>query len=104
MSQPPTVGPSVGASTETMPRIAGISARCLPANIANPVAKTLGTMAPPTKPWTMRKATIDWMSQAMLQSALERVKRPADRANSQRVESAWARKAENGIITSSAMR
>ena len=33
-----------------------------------------------------------------------RVNRPADRANSQRVDSAWARKAENGIITSSAIR
>ena len=29
---PPTVGPSVGASTDTMPRIAGIIARCLPLN------------------------------------------------------------------------
>jgi hypothetical protein len=61
-------------------------------------------MAPPTKPWTIRNSTIDWMSQAAPQSALAMVNRPADRANSQRVDSAWARKAENGIITSSAIR
>ena len=35
---------------------------------------------------------------------LETVNRPAERANSQRVDRAWARKAEKGIITSSAIR
>ncbi len=68
------------------------------------MAKTVGTMAPPTKPWITRNAIMELMSQAMPHRALERVKRPADRAKSQRVESAWARKAAKGIITSSAMR
>ncbi len=44
------------------------------------------------------------MSQAAPQRALDRVNSPADRANSQRVDSAWARKAAKGIITNSAIR
>ncbi len=87
-----------------MPRIAGIIARCGPENRVKPVANTVGTIAPPTKPCSTRKAIIDWMSHDAPQSALETVKRPAERANSQRVESACARKAEKGIITSSAIR
>ena len=47
---------------------------------------------------------IESMSHAMPHSALASVNSPADSANSQRVESACARNAENGIITSSAMR
>ncbi len=104
MIQPPTVGPSVGASTETMPRIAGIIARCLPENSAKPVANTVGIIAPPTKPCTARKKIIDSMLQARPHSALASVNSPADSANSQRVESACARNAANGIITSSAIR
>jgi len=48
--QPPTVGPNVGAKVDTMPRMAGIIARLLPENIEKPVANTVGTIAPPTKP------------------------------------------------------
>lgn len=33
---PPTVGPIVGASTYTMPGIAGTGARCLPSKIVTP--------------------------------------------------------------------
>ena len=40
VSQPPIVGPSVGASIETTPRIAGIIARCGPSKKAKPVANT----------------------------------------------------------------
>ncbi len=102
--KPPTVGPSVGASTETMPRMAGMRARCLPVKRVNPTAKTVGTMAPPVKPCRTRKTIIDSMFQANPQRTLERVKSAADRAKSQRVDRAWARNAENGIITSSAIR
>lgn len=101
---PPTVGPSVGASTETIPRIAGIRARCFPSKMVKPTANTLGTIAPPTKPWTARKAIIDSMFQARPQAMLASVNSPAEVAKSQRVDIAWARKAENGIITSSAIR
>ena len=87
-----------------MPRIAGISARCGPLNSAKPVANTVGTIAPPTKPWITRNSVIEWMSQAIPHSALARVNSPADSAYSQRVDSACARNAANGIITSSAIR
>src|ERR1044071_2203026 len=52
---PPIVGPSVGASVDTRPRIAGTRARSLPVNSIKPVANTVGTIAPPTKPWIARK-------------------------------------------------
>ncbi len=89
--QPPTVGPSVGASVEVIPRIAGIMARCLPVNIAKPVANTVGTIAPPTKPWMARKIVIDWMLQAKPHIRLASVNRTALPVNSQRVDSAWER-------------
>ncbi len=89
--QPPTVGPSVGARVETTPRIAGIIARCLPSNIVKPVANTVGTMAPPTKPWMARKTVIDWMLQAMPHSRLASVNSTAEAVNSQRVDKAWLR-------------
>ena len=68
------------------------------------MANTVGTMAPPTNPCTIRNATMDWMSHDAPHRALETVNRAADRVKSQRVDSAWARKAEKGIITSSAIR
>src|SRR5258708_34385511 len=63
--QPPTVGPSVGASVDTTPRTAGIIARLLPVKSAKPVAKTVGTIAPPTKPCSARNAVLDWGPHAM---------------------------------------
>ena len=39
-------------------------ARLLPLNMAKPVANTVGTMAPPTKPWMARNTVMDWMFQA----------------------------------------
>jgi hypothetical protein len=102
--QPPTVGPSVGASVLTMPRTAGIIARCGPENIAKPAENTVGTMAPPTNPCSARNAIMDSMFHASPHSALDNVNKPADNANSQRVDKACARKPENGIMTSSAIR
>src|SRR5258706_1981554 len=97
--QPPTVGPSVGASVAVTPSTAGTMARRLPVNSANPVAKTVGTIAPPTNPCTARNTVIDWMSQAIPQKRLDVVNRTAESVNSQRVEIASERKAESGIIT-----
>ncbi len=85
---PPTVGPSVGANTETMPRMAGINVRCLPVKSVNPTENTVGTIAPPVNPCSTRKTIIDSMFQAKPQRTLESVNRPADRVNSQRVERA----------------
>ena len=102
--QPPTVGPRVGASVETMPRIAGTAARFGPSNIAKPVANTSGTIAPPVKPCRALKAIIELMSHARPHSRLEMVKSAAEAVNSQRVDSAWDRNAASGIITISAIR
>ncbi len=102
--QPPMVGPSVGAKVETMPSTAGTMARRLPSNRAKPVANTVGTMAPPTKPWMARKVVMDSMFQAAPHIRLEIVNSTAESVNSQRVDSAWERNAASGIITISAMR
>ena len=87
-----------------MPRMAGTIARCLPSNNTKPTANTVGTMAPPVKPCSARSTIIDSMFQAMPQPTLNKVKSAALVANSQRVEIAWARKAEKGIMISSAIR
>lgn len=68
------------------------------------MANTVGIIAPPTKPCTARNRIIDSMLHAMPQRMLAMVNNPADAANSHRVDSACARKAEKGIITSSAIR
>jgi hypothetical protein len=94
----------VGASVDTMPRTAGIIARRLPVKSAKPVAKTVGTMAPPTNPCSARNTVIDWMSHAMPHNRLDRVKSTAESVNSQRVEIACERNAAKGIMTISAIR
>ena len=69
-----------------------------------PTTNTDGTIAPPVKPCSTRNAIIDSMFQANPHSTLDTVNKPADSANNQRVDIAWPRNAENGIITSSAIR
>ncbi len=88
---PPTVGPKVGAMTATVPRIAGIIARCLPVKMVKPTEKTNGTIAPPVKPCSARKKIIDPMLQARPHIRLEKVNMPAEKTNSQRVDIACAR-------------
>ncbi len=102
--QPPSVGPSVGASVATTPRIAGIKACFLPWNNTKPVANTVGTIAPPTKPCTARQAIITFRFQAKPQAMLDTVNAAAETVNSQRVENARLRNADSGIITISAIR
>ena len=47
---------------------------------------------------------MEFMSHAQPQSRLDNVNNAADAVNSQRVESAWLRKPDSGIMTISAMR
>src|SRR5271165_1266422 len=84
--RPPTVGPKVGANTETTPRMAGIIARSLPENNVNPTANTVGTIAPPVNPCSTRNAIIDSMFHANPHSTLDSVNSAADKENSQRVD------------------
>src|SRR5688572_146409 len=72
--------------------------------MAKPVANTVGTIAPPVKPCNARKKIIDSIFHDNPHPMLLRVNSAAEALNSQRVESACVRKAENGIITSSAIR
>ena len=102
--QPPMVGPSVGANVETTPSTAIAIARLEPSKNENTVANTTGIIAPPTNPCTARNRIIEGRSQARPQSRLESVNRPAEIANSQRVDSACARNADSGIMTISAIR
>ena len=69
-----------------------------------PAENTVGTMAPPTKPCTMRKAIMEFMSHARPHIRLDSVNSAADAVKSQRVDSAWLRKPESGIMTISAIR
>ncbi len=48
-------GRALARRTDTAPRMAGIAARSRPVKSTKPVANTVGTMAPPTKPWITRK-------------------------------------------------
>ncbi len=102
--QPPSVGPSVGARLLSRPRTAGTIARFLPVNIAKPVAKTVGIIAPPMKPGMARAAIIELMSHAKPQTTLEIVKPAAETVKSQRVENARESQTERGIMTISPIR
>src|SRR6185437_16138557 len=101
---PPIVGPSVGASVDTRPRIAGTIARSLPVNSVKPVANTVGTIAPPTKPWIARNSVMDSIDHAIPHIRLASVNATALAVKSQRVDTAWEMNAANGIITISAIR
>ncbi len=102
--QPPMVGPRAGARVEMTPSTAVAMASRRPLKKAKPVAKTSGIIAPPTKPCTARNTAIETRSLVRPQARLARVNRPAERANSHRLEIASARKAESGIMTISAIR
>src|SRR5262249_46636929 len=96
---PPTVGPNVGASVETTPRIAGIIARCLREKSEKRVANTVGTIAPPTNPWIAGNTVIELIDHAMPHISDDSVNSTADAVNNHRVESACERNAASGIIT-----
>jgi len=102
--QPPSVGPSAGASVPARPRIAGMRACFSPVNRVKPAAKVVGTMAPPTKPWIVRKNTMDSMFQDRPQPMLASVKPAADSVNSQRVDSSRLSQPDSGIMITSVIR
>src|ERR1700677_880047 len=102
--QPPNVGPMVGARLPNNPSVAGIIACFFPLKSENPVAKAVGTIAPPTKPWIARATIIDWMLHAKPHATLDSVNAAAEAVKSQRVEKARDSQPENGIITISAIR
>ena len=104
MIQPPSVGPSVGASEASAPMVAAAITRCLPSKNTNALVNTIGIIEPPMKPCSARNAIMLWMSHATPHSRLAAVKPAADAANSQRVENTWLSQPESGITTISAIR
>ena len=102
MIQPPTIGPTVGASTASTP--ANVVARPwrLTGNRRNTAAKTAGISVPPEKPCRTRHAISveKWSLSAHPTEA--RVNTDTDKTNSQRMLSKRVRKPVSGIATTSA--
>ncbi|MNR34107.1 hypothetical protein D3C85_1518470 [compost metagenome] len=102
--QPPTVGPSVGASEASAPTVAAAITRCGPLKNAKAVVNTIGIIEPPRKPCSARNAIMLWMSHAMPHSRLVTVKPAAEAANSQRVDITRESQPDSGMTIISAIR
>ena len=94
----------VGASVATSPISGVIRPMRERGKIMNEVAKTVGIMAPPIKPWMSRHAIISLIEVDSPHIRLAAVKPAAEMAKRIRVPNARDRKPESGIITTSAMR
>ena len=94
----------VGASVATSPIKVEIIACRERGNTMKAVAKTVGIMPPPIKPWIARHTIISPMLDDMPHIRLAKVKPPAEIANTHRVPSARDKYPDSGIITTSAIR
>ena len=70
MIQPPTVGPSVGASEARQPMVAAATVILGPGKKAKAAVNTVGIIEPPRKPCSARKAIMLSMFQAQPHSRL----------------------------------
>ena len=104
VSQPPRVGPKVGAMVAISPISTDTLALRAPGNITQAVAKTVGIIAPPRKPCSARKAIIASSVVAQAQSIEQMVKPIALATNRMRVESSRDSQPDSGIMTISAIR
>ncbi len=104
MSQPPSVGPMVGAIVAVSPITTDMRVRCSPRNSRKVVANTVGIIAPPMKPWAARNTTISPSPVAPAQSNEKTVKPSALATNSTRVDSSRDSQPDSGIMTISAIR
>src|SRR6478735_2967467 len=102
--QPPSVGPSVGASEAIAPIDEAAMTRCLLSKKTNAMVNTIGIIEPPRKPCSARNAIMLWMSQANPHNRLAMVKPIAEAENSQRVENTRESQPDNGMTTISAIR
>ena len=87
VSSPPTVGPMVGARVAVRPISTVARTRAAPGNNAKLVAKTVGIIAPPRKPWQARNTTMAPSESATPQASEKSVKLAAETVNSTRVDS-----------------
>ena len=102
--QPPTIGPTVGASTAATPAtvVASPCERC--GNIRNTAEKTVGIKVPPANPWMIRHATSVskfWLWPHPADAMVNSVTAPT---NNQRIPSRAVRNPVSGIATISAVR
>ena len=104
MIQPPTVGPSVGASDDSAPIVAAATTILGPEKNAKAVVNTIGIIEPPRKPCMARNTIMLWMFQAAPHSRLLRVNPAAERQNSQRVDTTRDIQPDSGITMISAIR
>ena len=104
VSQPPRVGPKVGAMVAISPMSTETLALRWPGNMTQAVAKTVGIIAPPRKPCRARKAIIAFSVVAQAHSMEQAVKPTALMTNRMRVESSRDSQPESGIMTISAIR
>src|SRR5581483_9900498 len=102
VSQPPSVGPKVGAMVATSPISTERKFRFSGGKTMNDVAKTVGIIAPPRKPCAARNTIIEFMLQASAHIALVSVKPAAATEKNTRVENSRERIPVSGIITTSA--
>ena len=104
MIQPPTTGPSVGASTATTPASVVATPCRRSGKSRNTAENTAGISVPPAKPWSTRQATRAPKPEAPAQPAEASVNTPTAATNSQRIVMTRVRKPVSGIAITSAMR
>ena len=102
--KPPTMGPTVGASTATTPPIVVASAWRRGGNSMNTAENTAGISTPPENPCTMRKSSSTEKSGLKAQPIDARVKTPTATTNNQRKVSTRVNRPVSGIAITSAIR
>src|SRR3981189_3639742 len=101
---PPTVGPTVGASVATRPMIGPTIWNFERGNTVQADANPVGIMPAPRNPWIGRQRIICSIDEANPHRKLAMVKPAAEIANSNRVPSARDRNPDNGIAITSAIK
>ena len=102
--QPPTTGPSVGASTASTPAMVVATPCRRKGKSRNTAENTAGISVPPANPWTTRKAIRVSKFWLAAQPAEARVNRPMAPTVSQRMLSTRVRKPVRAIAMTSAIR
>ena len=104
MIQPPTTGPTVGASTAMIPAIVVAIACRRSGNSRNTAEKTAGISVPPAKPCSTRNAISVEKLPLSAQPIEASVNRPIAATNSQRSVSTRVSQPVSGIAMISAIR
>ncbi len=102
--QPPTTGPTVGASTAMMPAIVVANGCCRTGNSRNTAENTAGINVPPAKPCSTRKPTKTAKSPDSAQPIEAAVKRTIAVTNSHRKVSTRVSHPVSGMAMISAIR